>query len=90
MHGKRIECPTLVLWSEKGFTTSFGDPLTIWKKCSDDVQGLSLRCGHFLMEEAPDEVFTEMLKFLQNHVMTNSTQGWVPPAHKGFAMFRRG
>jgi haloacetate dehalogenase len=65
INGKRIACPTLVLWSEKGFAASFGDPLTIWKNWSDDVRGLPLPCGHFLMEEAPDQVFTELNGFFQ-------------------------
>jgi haloacetate dehalogenase len=65
VRGNRITCPTLVLWPEKSFTYSFGDPLAIWKNWSDDVQGSSLACGHFLMEEAPDRVFNEMINFLQ-------------------------
>jgi haloacetate dehalogenase len=62
-NGKRITCPVLVLWSKEGFTTSFGDPLKIWKNWADDLRGSALSCGHFLMEEAPDAVFNEMFNF---------------------------
>jgi haloacetate dehalogenase len=65
MNGKRIACPTLVLWSDEGFTNSFGDILAIWKHWSDDVRGLALPCGHFLMEEAPDQVSAEIKKFFR-------------------------
>jgi haloacetate dehalogenase len=65
LSGKRIACPTLVLWSENGFAASFGDPLALWKKWSNNVRGSSLKCGHFLMEESPERVVIEITKFLQ-------------------------
>jgi haloacetate dehalogenase len=68
-NGKRIACPTLVLWSEGDSLASFGDPLTIWKSWADNVRGLALPCGHFLMEEAPEKVFDEMFQLLQRHLM---------------------
>lgn len=69
-NGKHIACPTLILWSEKGFTASFGDPLAIWKNWTNDVRGLPLPGGHFLMEETPEEVFAEIQGFLQPQRIT--------------------
>jgi haloacetate dehalogenase len=63
VNGKRITCPALILWSEKGLAASFGDPLAIWKNWANDVTGTALPCGHFLMEEAPDIVLGELVSF---------------------------
>lgn len=58
---RRIECPTLVLWSENDFPGD--EPLTIWKKWAKNVSGKHLACGHFLMEESPDETLAHLLTF---------------------------
>ena len=54
--GRRITAPLLVLWAAGGLAAMFGDPLAIWRRWAMQVQGRELACGHFLMEEAPDEV----------------------------------
>lgn len=59
---RRIQCPTLVLWSENDF--SGDEPLVIWKKWADNVAGKRMSCGHFLMEESPDETLGHLLEFL--------------------------
>lgn len=51
--GHRVQCPLLVLWSDDGFVTSFGDPLVIWRQWCSDVRGQQLSASHFLMEEQP-------------------------------------
>jgi haloacetate dehalogenase len=63
MKRKHVVCPTLILWPKKGFTDAFGDPLAIWRNWADNVRGLALPCGHFMMEEAPDNVLNEIKKF---------------------------
>lgn len=62
---RQIQCPTLVLWSENDFTGD--EPLTIWKKWGKNVAGESMPCGHFLMEESPDETLEHLLEFFRNH-----------------------
>ncbi|QLY34687.1 alpha/beta hydrolase [Nocardia huaxiensis] len=61
---RRIECPVLVLWDEKGFVGQSFDPLRVWQRWAPDVRGKPLRGGHFLPEENPDEVARELLDFL--------------------------
>jgi haloacetate dehalogenase len=63
--GRRIACPTLVLWSGTGAVGAWYDPLDIWRGwCAADLRGGPLPGGHFLPEEAPAEVTAELLDFL--------------------------
>jgi haloacetate dehalogenase len=62
--GRRIACPLLVLWSGNGQTGTFFDPLEVWRRWADDVRGRPVAAGHFLMEEAPDEVSAALEYFL--------------------------
>ncbi len=62
--GNRIQCSILVLWSEKDFPNS-STILTSWNHWASNVSGLSLPCGHFLMEESPEEVLAEFLRFFR-------------------------
>lgn len=62
--GRRITCPLLLLWSARGVTGTFFSPLHVWREWGDDVRGRAIEAGHFLMEEAPDEVSAAMDAFL--------------------------
>ncbi len=61
--GKLIDCPLLVLWGNQGFVHKRFDVLSTWKEKASDVRGRDLDCGHFLPEEAPEEVARELLAF---------------------------
>lgn len=66
---KRLACPVLALWStQEEFSTRF-DPLAIWRGWADDVQGHGVDCGHFLAEEAPDEVYVALREFFAGKMM---------------------
>ncbi len=58
-----IECPLLVLWGDVRDRDSF-DILEIWEPWATDIRGRPLPCGHFLMEEAPEETLREIRSFL--------------------------
>jgi haloacetate dehalogenase len=62
---KKIQCPLLCLWGEKGFVGSKYDIIAEWSKWASDVKGYALPCGHYLPEEAPNETLTAVLKFLR-------------------------
>jgi haloacetate dehalogenase len=66
--GRRIDCPTLVLWSEGGSIDAWysdaGGPLAIWKRWSRTVSGRAIQGGHFFPEENPGETVAELLAFL--------------------------
>jgi haloacetate dehalogenase len=59
--GRRIACPVLVHWGSEDMTDS---PLGVWRRWADDVRGGPLRSGHFLPEEAPDELVASLRDFL--------------------------
>lgn len=60
---KKIKMPLLVLWGEKGFINKTYNLIDVWKDYALDVSGKTLPCGHFLPEEAPNEVIEELRKF---------------------------
>lgn len=62
--GRRIACPLLALWAKQDdLEDLYGDPLAVWRAWADDVRGRGLACGHYLAEEAPDEVYAELHGF---------------------------
>ena len=61
---KKIECPLLVLWSEKGPFHRMYDVLQTWKDRARDARGKPLPTGHFLPEQVPDELTRELKSFL--------------------------
>jgi haloacetate dehalogenase len=63
--GRRIGCPVLMLWAANDdMEDLYGDPLAIWCDWADDVRGGPIDSGHHVMEEAPDELASELRAFL--------------------------
>ncbi len=62
---RKITCPVLALWGEKGFLHKRHDVPAIWRERALDVRGQSLPCGHFLPEEAPEETLAALQTFLK-------------------------
>ena len=62
--GEKIRCPLLVLWGSKAKIEAWYDALSIWRAyCADQVSGGSVASGHYLAEEAPQEVIERLLAF---------------------------
>jgi haloacetate dehalogenase len=61
--GKKIACPTRVLWGRDGVVAQYFEPLDEWRRVARDVSGRALPCGHYIPEEAPAELLVEMLEF---------------------------
>jgi haloacetate dehalogenase len=62
--GVRIQCPLLVLWGEKGKIGGWYEPLDVWREyCAGEVTGGPVASGHYLPEEAPDQVLEHFLRF---------------------------
>lgn len=62
---KKLKMPLLVLWGEKGFINKSYEVLNIWSDYAYDVSGKTLPCGHFLPEEASNEVILELKNFFK-------------------------
>jgi haloacetate dehalogenase len=65
--GRRIGCPTLVLWSARDDLEELhGDPRAIWADWTTDLRGGGpIDSGHHMAEEAPDELAAELVRFLR-------------------------
>jgi haloacetate dehalogenase len=62
--GRRIPAPVLALWQQPpGMELPF-DPLAVWRRWADEVDGRGLACGRLLAEERPDEVVEALEAFL--------------------------
>jgi haloacetate dehalogenase len=65
--GRRVSCPTLVLWSEQDdMEELYGDVLAIWRAWADDIRGAAIDSGHHMAEEAPEQLADELLRFLRS------------------------
>jgi haloacetate dehalogenase len=62
--GQKIECPVLALWGKQAFVGRGYEPLSVWQQYAADVRGHALPTGHFLPEEAPDQVSAALHEFL--------------------------
>jgi haloacetate dehalogenase len=63
--GRRITCPLLVLWSARDALPRWFDVLDTWRRWAGDVRGRAVDCGHYLAEEAPEEISRELTAFLR-------------------------
>ena len=61
---KKLRMPLLILWGKRGVIERYFDPLRVWREVARDVRGKALDCGHFLPEEKPEEVLSELRRFL--------------------------
>lgn len=62
---EKVECPLLALWGSKAPMNQLYDVPQTWKERAKDVSGKALEGGHFLPEEAPDALLTELIPFLR-------------------------
>jgi haloacetate dehalogenase len=61
--GRKIGCPVLVHWGAEEGSMSDG-PLGVWREWADSVEGGPLPSGHFIPEEAPEELLASLQDFL--------------------------
>ncbi len=61
--GRRVRAPLLALWGAHGVVEKCFKPLDEWRRVADDVRGRALPAGHYLPEEVPDELCTELEEF---------------------------
>jgi haloacetate dehalogenase len=61
---RKLGCPLLALWGERGVPQRCHDVLAVWRDYAGDVRGRALPAGHFLAEEQAEETAEELLAFL--------------------------
>ncbi|GAB2797530.1 alpha/beta hydrolase [Halomonas shantousis] len=63
-HGRRIQCPAMVLWSLRDdLERLYGDVLEVWRPWTTTLEGYGLDCGHHMAEEAPETLASTLLDF---------------------------
>jgi haloacetate dehalogenase len=69
--GRRIDCPTHVIWGEFYLTRAAGSAdetaLDVWRRTfAPQATGTSVHGGHFVAEEDPDATLAALLRFLSD------------------------
>ena len=63
--GRRVKCPTLVLWSARDdLGDLYDDVLAIWSRWAEDLRGGTVDSGHHMAEDAPEELAEQLRDFL--------------------------
>jgi len=62
--GRRVACPTLVLWATDDDLGDLYDVLAVWRPWAPDLRGHPFPSGHHMAEEAPDALAADLLEFL--------------------------
>ena len=66
--GEKVRCPMLVLWGRKAKIEAWYDALGVWRRyCVGEVTGAAVESGHYLAEEAPNDVLSRLQLFLKNN-----------------------
>jgi haloacetate dehalogenase len=61
---RKVTCPVLALWGERGVVGRLFDVVATWRERATSVTGASLAGRHFLPEEVPDEMLARLHAFL--------------------------
>lgn len=61
---RKISCPTLILWGERGAWPKFYNVPEVWRERALNVTGKEMPTGHFIAEEKPEMLLEELNKFL--------------------------
>ena len=73
VEGRRITCPTTILWGSRGVLGGWYDPVALWQEhASATVTGQAVDAGHFTVEENPDAVAGRLAAFFAGDVRTSS------------------
>jgi haloacetate dehalogenase len=61
---RKVRCPLLVLWGERGSIGRLDPVMDLWREKAANVSGRALAAGHFLPEEVPDQTLAALVEFL--------------------------
>ena len=60
--GRSIAAPALLIAGEHGFPAATGDPAARWQGLAPGLTAVTVACGHFPAEEAPEPVAAALMK----------------------------
>jgi haloacetate dehalogenase len=63
--GRKIACPTLILWGARSVVGKTFQPLETWRDLVSSPMGEAIDCGHFIPEEKPDETVHALREFIR-------------------------
>jgi haloacetate dehalogenase len=62
--GKKVTCPAMILWGEKGGVGRNHNAAAIWSRYATRIERTAtVPSGHYLQEECPDETYRELRGF---------------------------
>lgn len=61
--GKKLAMPVKVLWGKHGAVGKNFDVLALWRERANEVTGQALPSGHYIAEEVPDALLTQVHNF---------------------------
>ena len=64
--GRKITCPTLILWGARSVVGKLFRPLETWRDLVASPEGEAIDCGHFIPEEQPDETLRALRALFQS------------------------
>jgi haloacetate dehalogenase len=62
--GRRIACPTFVIWGSEYLGRGSARPLDVWHPWCRELSGTEIGSGHFLAEENPQDTLAALVPFL--------------------------
>ncbi len=62
--GRRVGCPTLVLYGAEGVMARLYDVAATWRDYLADLQADAVPGGHFFVDQAPEGVASALQRFL--------------------------
>lgn len=64
-NGRKITCPTLVMWGGKGVVAKHFDVEAVWRNWCTNPRFEAMPSGHFIPEEAPEAALRAIFEFLK-------------------------
>jgi haloacetate dehalogenase len=70
--GRKVSCPTLLLWGAKGGVGRNHNALKVWSEYATNIiKGVSVPSGHYVQEECPNESYAELRNFFAGSELSN-------------------
>ncbi len=63
----KLSMPVQILWGQNGVIAAEFDALALWRLRAENVRGHAIGNGHYIAEEAPDDLLAALLPFLSEN-----------------------